>query len=114
VPRDRLAECFRGLEEIARRYELNMANFGHAGDGNIHVNVLLRDEESEAEKARRAIREIFQMTLDLGGSISGEHGIGLTKAPYLNMEVGAESIRLMKSIKTLFDPFGILNPGKIF
>ena len=114
VPRDRLAACFKGLEEIAERYHLNMANFGHAGDGNIHVNILLGEGKREANMAQKAVREIFQMTIALGGSISGEHGIGLTKAPYIGMELDPESIRLMKGIKALFDPLGILNPGKIF
>jgi glycolate oxidase len=114
VPRDRLADCFRGLHEISKRYNLNMANFGHAGDGNIHVNILIGDQEQEGKKASVAVKEIFQMALALGGSISGEHGIGITKAPYLNMEIDKEDIKLMKDIKSLFDPSGLLNPGKIF
>jgi glycolate oxidase len=114
VPRDRLADCFDGLQEIAKKYNLNMANFGHAGDGNIHVNILFRDQGKKRKNARVAIREIFQMTLALGGSISGEHGIGVTKAPYLNMEIEKDGIKLMKDIKSLFDPSGLLNPGKIF
>lgn len=114
VPRNRLADCFRGLQEIAKKYNLNMANFGHAGDGNIHVNILLPDQEQEKKKALIAVKEIFQMTLVLGGSISGEHGIGITKAPYLDMEIDKEGIKLMKDIKSLFDPSGLLNPGKIF
>ncbi len=91
-----------------------MANFGHAGDGNIHVNILLPDQEKEGKKALSAVKEIFQMTLALGGSISGEHGIGLTKAPYITMEIDKEGIKLMKDIKLLFDSSGLLNPGKIF
>jgi glycolate oxidase len=114
VPRDRLADCFRGLQKIAKRYNLNMANFGHAGDGNIHVNILLPDHEQEVKKASASVKEIFQMALDLGGTISGEHGIGLTKAPYLKMEIDKEGIKLMKDIKTVFDSSGLLNPGKIF
>jgi len=114
VPRDCLAECFKRLEEIAERYDLNMANFGHAGDGNIHINILLRDEAREGKKAKAAVKEIFQMAVALGGTISGEHGIGVTKAPYLNMEIDPEEIKLMKAIKRLFDRHGLLNPGKIF
>lgn len=114
VPRSRLADCFMGLQEISKKYDLSMANFGHAGDGNIHVNILLPDQEKKGKKAKAAVKEIFQMALGLGGSISGEHGIGLTKAPYLNMEINKEDIKLMKDIKSLFDPSGLLNPGKIF
>jgi len=114
VPRDRLAECFRRLDLIASRYGLTMANFGHAGDGNIHVNILVQDEKGEGETIQAAVREIFQMTLELGGSISGEHGIGLTKAPYLAMEINEQGLAIMRRIKALFDPRGILNPGKIF
>ncbi len=114
VPRDRLADCFSRLQEIGKRHNLNMANFGHAGDGNIHVNILLPDQEQEGGKAPAAVKEIFQMALDLGGSISGEHGIGITKAPYLNMEIDKEGIKLMKDVKSLFDSSGLLNPGKIF
>ncbi|MGA1841689.1 MAG: FAD-binding oxidoreductase [bacterium] len=114
VPRSRLADCFIALQKIAKKYNLNMANFGHAGDGNIHVNILLPDQEKEGKKAPDAVKEIFQMALGLGGSISGEHGIGLTKAPYLNMEIDKEGIKLMKDIKSIFDSSGLLNPGKIF
>ncbi|MGA1844301.1 MAG: FAD-binding oxidoreductase [bacterium] len=114
VPRDRLAECFLRLDRIASRYGLTMANFGHAGDGNIHVNILVQDEKGEGETLQAAVREIFRMTLELGGSISGEHGIGVTKAPYLAMEINEQGMDVMRRIKALFDPRGILNPGKIF
>ncbi|MGA1796636.1 MAG: FAD-binding oxidoreductase [bacterium] len=114
VPRDRLAECFQRLDRIASRYGLTMANFGHAGDGNIHVNILVRDEKGEGKTIQAAVREIFRMTLELGGSISGEHGIGVTKAPYLAMEINEQGMDVMRRIKALFDPRGILNPGKIF
>lgn len=124
VPRSKLAECFKGLERIAQKYDLNMVNFGHGGDGNIHINIMIEDTtdnrggpeiDMKNKKGYEAsIREIFRMALMLGGSISGEHGIGLTKAPYLNMEIGPTSNTLMQQIKGVFDPDGLMNPGKIF
>ncbi|MBN2372163.1 FAD-binding protein [bacterium] len=114
VPRDRLADCFGGLQKIAEKFDLKMANFGHAGDGNIHVNIMIDDKTKDGARAEAAVREIFKMTLAMGGTISGEHGIGVTKAPYLGMELDASSIRIMKEIKASFDPLGLLNPGKIF
>ena len=87
-------------------------NFGHAGDGNIHTNIMI--DEADRPKAEAAVKEIFAAMLRLGGSISGEHGIGLSKAAYLPMELGAETIAVMKRIKQALDPNNILNPGKIF
>ena len=85
--------------------------FGHVGDGNIHVNFMTSKEFDEDVDA--AVRELFQETVALGGSISGEHGIGITKAPYLSYEMGARERLLIRQIKQLFDPQNILNPGKI-
>ena len=115
VPRGRIPEMLRALKEIAERENLLIASFGHAGDGNIHVNVMT-DKEDEEEYARAAasIRDIFDVTLKLGGTISGEHGVGLTKKQYIGMELSDVSLEIMKKIKTVFDPKGILNPGKIF
>ena len=115
VPRNRIPELIAGVREIAGSRGLKVANFGHAGDGNIHVNILAdRDKPGEMEKAEEAVKEIFRLTIGLGGSMSGEHGVGITKAPYLGMELDAAQIALMKRIKKAFDPRGILNPGKIF
>ncbi len=113
VMRSFLPEAISGIKEIANKYNLKNANYGHAGDGNIHVNILIKDEK-EREKAERAVKEIFELTLKLGGSISGEHGVGITKAPYLRMELKNPEIVIMKGIKNLFDPNNILNPKKIF
>jgi len=115
VPRSRVPDILRRVEEIAKKYNLIIVNFGHAGDGNIHVNVLIdRQKAGEEERAHEAVKEIFAATLELGGTISGEHGIGITKAPYIAMELGDMGLEIMKRIKKVFDPHNILNPGKIF
>ncbi len=114
VPRSRILGILRAISEIADRSGLMIVNFGHAGDGNIHTNIMLDDSESDLAKGKAAVREIFEATLRLGGSISGEHGIGLTKRAFLPMELGPEAISVMKRIKQTLDPNNILNPGKIF
>jgi glycolate oxidase len=115
VPRDKIPEAIQRLEDISQRLELLIVSFGHAGDGNIHVNVMFDGKKPEEKKrAQEAVTEIFQVVLDLGGTLSGEHGVGLTKAPFLSLELDPVSLTLMKKIKDLFDPSHILNPGKIF
>jgi glycolate oxidase len=115
VPRSRLAEMFSFLSGLAVRRNLKIVNFGHAGDGNIHVNIMIsgKDEE-ERHRAEGAVEEVFRKTVDLGGTISGEHGVGIAKAPFLEMEVGPLGVSVMRRLKDSFDPKGILNPGKIF
>ena len=115
VPRHRLPEMIEELEKIGRKNQVTVLNFGHAGDGNLHVNLLL-DKSDKAENLRgeTAVMEIMEATLALGGTISGEHGIGLTKRPYIHMEIDSRSLEIMKGIKRAFDPNNILNPGKIF
>ena len=112
VPRSRIADSLHEIAAIAERHGLLIVNFGHAGDGNIHTNILF--DEADLPKAEIAVKEIFASTLRLGGSITGEHGIGLSKAAYLPMELGPEAIAAMKRIKQALDPNNILNPGKIF
>jgi len=112
VPRSRLPEAVRRLEELGRETGLLVAAYGHAGDGNIHVNIL--SEPGEEARVAEAVGRVFRIALDLGGTLSGEHGVGLTKAAYLGWELGPLEIGLMKRLKALFDPKGILNPGKIF
>jgi glycolate oxidase len=115
VPRGRIPELFAVVQEIRDEYRLRIAAFGHAGDGNIHVNLLVdRDNPDERARAKRAERALFERVVALEGSISGEHGIGFAKAPYLSIELSPETIALMKRVKAAFDPNGILNPGKIF
>lgn len=112
VPRGRLSDILYELSAIASRHGLLIANFGHAGDGNIHTNIMI--DEDETVKAEAAVKEIFQAVIGMNGSISGEHGIGLTKAAYLPMETGSNAILTMKKIKKALDPNNIMNPGKIF
>lgn len=115
VPRSRITELILGLQEIARKRGLLIASFGHAGDGNIHANIMYdRKDPAEARNAEEAVAEVFELTLRLNGTISGEHGVGVTKAPYIGMELSPEVVEMMKGIKKTFDPNGILNPGKIF
>ena len=115
VPRGRIPEMLGELRKIALKYSLTIANFGHAGDGNIHVNVMTdKNNPDEYRRALEAVRDIFEATLRLEGTISGEHGVGLTKKQYVGMELSETSIALMRKIKDVFDPKGILNPGKMF
>jgi len=115
VPRGRVPELFDVIAEMKRTYSLRVASFGHAGDGNIHVNLLITPGDAdEAARAKKAEQFLFTRVVALEGSISGEHGIGFAKAAYLPIELSAEEISLMKRVKAAFDPNGILNPGKIF
>ena len=115
VPRSRLLETFRRIDEIGARYGLTVAKFGHAGDGNVHANVLLQDTKPETfERAHKAVEAMFRAVIELGGTLSGEHGIGNTKSAYLHLEYGPVEIELMRRLKRVFDPKGLLNPGKIF
>ena len=115
VPRSRVPDLIEEVVEIARRHETFVVNFGHLGDGNIHVNFMCDREDAEAvRRARAAVGETFALSVALGGTISGEHGIGYVKAPYLEMALGVPTIDAMKRIKKALDPNGILNPGKMF
>ncbi len=111
VPRSKIPELIKNVYKIADKYNLMVVNFGHAGDGNIHVNFMY--EPSEEEKVKMAVREVFELTLSLEGSISGEHGIGWMKKEFLPLEVG-EALEKMKAVKRALDPNNILNPGKVF
>jgi glycolate oxidase len=115
VPRSRIPDMVRRIEEMKNKTGLTIVSFGHAGDGNIHFNIMLdKKDRKESKKAWAVVEELFDYTVELGGTISGEHGIGITKAQYMPKEIGKDEIELMKRIKRLFDPKGILNPGKIF
>jgi glycolate oxidase len=114
VPRSEIPTLVRSLEAMRERFGIPILSFGHAGDGNFHVNLMIHDTPAYRAKAEEAVKEIFVEALRLGGTMSGEHGIGLSKAPYLGMELSADVMATMKRVKRLFDPNNILNPGKIF
>ncbi|MFQ5585388.1 MAG: FAD-binding oxidoreductase [Thermodesulfobacteriota bacterium] len=115
VPRSRILDLITGVQGIAKEKKLTIASFGHAGDGNIHVNVMVdRGDPDEARRGKEAVEEVFKLTIDLGGTISGEHGVGTAKAPYIGMELKPPAIDVMRRIKKTLDPKGVLNPGKIF
>jgi glycolate oxidase len=115
VPRSKIPDMVRKIAALKEKTGLTMVSFGHAGDGNIHFNIMLdKKNRDELKKAEASIDALFEYTLELGGTISGEHGVGITKAPYIVKEIGALELNLMKKIKKVFDPNGILNPGKIF
>lgn len=114
VPMSKVPELLTGVSAIVKKYDLPFVIFGHAGDGNLHPRIMYDQSDSDqVERLHRAVREIFQLTCDLGGTLSGEHGIGLAKAPFMALEHDAVSIDLMRSLKKLFDPKNILNPGKM-
>ncbi|RLC17363.1 MAG: glycolate oxidase subunit GlcD [Deltaproteobacteria bacterium] len=115
VPRSKIPEMVRKIRDLRDESGLFIASFGHAGDGNIHVNIMLdKGNKGDLEKAETVVDALFDHTIRLGGTISGEHGIGITKASYMPKEIGAVELGLMQKIKAVFDPNGILNPGKIF
>jgi len=115
VPRSKIPELILGVKEIANRYGLMTICYGHAGDGNIHCNIIKTvDDEAWKNVLPVAIREIFELTNSLGGQVSGEHGIGWVQREFLPITQGAAEIALMRKIKDQFDPLGILNPAKIF
>jgi len=115
VPRGRVPALFELIDRVRREYRLLIPAFGHAGDGNIHVNLMVNPEdEDEMRRARQAERELFEGVVRLEGSISGEHGIGFAKAAYLGLELSPDVIALMARVKYAFDPNGILNPGKLW
>lgn len=113
VPRNKIPEMIIGLRRLSEEKGVRIVNFGHAGDGNIHVNIMVdKSNEEEYRKGQALVKDIFELTLSLGGTISGEHGVGLTKIPYIKMEISEKELSIMKGIKGVFDPKGILNPGK--
>jgi len=116
VPRNRIPELIKGLNEIAKKYGVECQNFGHAGDGNVHTNVLKKNmtDDEWNTKVPNLIEEVYDLSVYLGGTISGEHGIGLIRKRFLPIAKDAKQIELMKGIKKVFDPNKTMNPGKIF
>ena len=116
VPRAELAKLLSGIKEIGKRYGFQSVCYGHAGDGNLHVNIIKGNlsEDFWKNELPKAISEIFRLCVTLGGTISGEHGIGLVQQPYMHIAIDESRLELMRGIKKLFDPKMILNPGKIF
>ena len=115
VPRAAIPEVVRSIREISRKHGLPVVIFGHAGDGNLHPNILFdRRVPEEWEKVEKMVGEIFSIALDAGGTLSGEHGVGVLKRPYFEKALGPVSVKIQRRIKEAFDPLNILNPGKIF
>jgi glycolate oxidase len=115
VPRSKVPEMIRKVDAIAEKYDIPIVNFGHAGDGNIHVNIMIDKKVPGAlDKAEKAIEEVFKGALELGGTMSGEHGVGIAKARFIPLEITPIAAEYMKAIKRALDPNNILNPGKIF
>ncbi len=114
VPRSMLPEALKNIYAIGEKYGFKVPCFGHAGDGNIHVNVMVDgSDEKQLEEGHKAIEEIFEMVVEMGGTLSGEHGIGTSKAPFMNIAFNEAELQLFRDIKKAFDPNGILNPGKM-
>ncbi len=116
VPRYRLPDLLKGVKEIGDNYGFKSVCYGHAGDGNLHVNIIKGDlsQEQWDNELPKAIREIFELTVSLGGTISGEHGIGLVQKPYMDIPFKSIELDIMRGVKKVFDPKNILNPDKIF
>ncbi|NLE77564.1 MAG: glycolate oxidase subunit GlcD, partial [Chloroflexi bacterium] len=115
VPRAAIPEAVREIKRISEKYALPIAVFGHAGDGNLHPNILFdKRDPDQWRRVEAATGEVFAAALRLGGTLSGEHGVGVLKQPYLQDDLGPVGMETMKRIKETLDPLNILNPGKIF
>ncbi|ELE2907786.1 FAD-binding protein [Campylobacter coli] len=115
VPRSKLPALLEGIDEISKKYGFKIPCFGHTGDGNVHTNVMVPDknDEEQVKKGYEAVEEVFKLTVELGGTLSGEHGIGLSKAPFMKLAFSDVEMNLMRNIKKAFDPNNILNPFKM-
>ena len=114
VPMTNIAELLKGIEAISKRYDLQIATFGHAGDGNLHPQILYDGYDPEqVRRMEEASADLFKLAIDLDGTLTGEHGIGLAKAPYMTLEHDQAAMDVMRHIKKMFDPNNILNPGKM-
>jgi len=114
IPISKVPDLLTGISEIVRGYDLPFVVFGHAGDGNLHPKIMYdRSDPDQVKRVKEAVEQCFRLTCELGGTLTGEHGIGLAKAPFMNLEHDSVALDLMRSIKTLVDPNNILNPGKM-
>ena len=114
VPRSRVPDMLREVERIADKHDVRMGTFGHAGDGNLHPDLVLERGDPRAEAITKAVQEdLYRAALDLGGTVTGEHGIGSARTAWLETQKGADAVRVMRSIKTALDPQGLLNPGRV-
>lgn len=114
VPRSRVPEMLRTIERIAAKHNVRIATFGHAGDGNLHPELVLQPGDPRAEQVTKAVQQdLYQAALDLGGTVTGEHGIGSARVAWLEAQRGAEAVRVMRAIKAALDPQGLLNPGRV-
>jgi len=113
VPRERLAEALQLIEELARRHRLRVVNYGHAGDGNLHTSFLVDDDPEQKRRAEEAVSDLFRLVLRLGGSVTGEHGIGLSKVKFLSWEIGEEGAAAMRKVRDAFNPRQLMNPYKV-
>ncbi|MGD9032539.1 MAG: FAD-linked oxidase C-terminal domain-containing protein [Desulfobacteraceae bacterium] len=114
VPMAKVADLLKGVEAIAEKHSIQIATFGHAGDGNLHPQILYDGyDPAQVERMEAASADLFQLAIDLGGTLTGEHGIGLSKAPYMTLEHDAVAMDVMRRIKKMMDPNNILNPGKM-
>jgi glycolate oxidase len=115
VPRSELARMIRFVEDVARKHRLRIGTFGHMGDGNLHPTFLTDERnKDEMHRVEEAFREIFEEAIRLGGTITGEHGVGLAKKGFLPKFAGDAQMRVMRELRRALDPHGILNPGKMF
>jgi glycolate oxidase len=115
VPRSAIPEAVRGLKAISAKHGLPIVIFGHAGDGNLHPNILFdKRDPQQWKKVEQMVAEEFALAIELGGTLSGEHGVGMLKRPYMEKALGPLSIQIQKNIKQALDPLNILNPGKVF
>lgn len=114
VPMGKIADLLRGIAQISKKYDIQIATFGHAGDGNLHPQILFDGyNEDEVERCEKAVEELFQLSIELNGTLTGEHGIGIAKAPFMTLEHDEVEMEVMRGVKQTFDPNNILNPGKM-
>ena len=111
VPITKLPSLLDGLEKLSEKHDFPIFNFGHAGNGNLHIN-LLYDAAKQNAAAQACLSDVFELVLILGGTLSGEHGVGIAKRDFVSQEIDATTLALMQKIKQQFDPNNILNPGK--